>query len=299
MTGPLDDIVGYGTNGVVSAHQTVPGLVVKHVLPWIAVARWRGGAKLFKKFAKKVRTARLRVDSSKYPRIKFRYFGASFPAALVTVAAATLRVKLSIGPPRQEVRQLPCVNYRLACTAKPEVVANGKVVMERCGETLHAAMPLEHQDHAQLVLAMTTAALAALAANVAIPDLKPLNVCRGLPGIGAPEAWKVVDCEDLPASDDSEGADEATYRVRECSTAADAMAAALVITAVMASSPRDVAARMHQEFHWKNNTGTLAALRDNCPAHLAGVIGGGVDGLRAAQQWAAGAIEQGRVFDML
>lgn len=290
MAGARDDIIGYGSNGVVSAHRTVPGLVVKHVLPWIVVAYWRGGTKRYKTFAKKVRTPRLRVDSSKYPRIKFRYFGASFPAALVAEAAAALRVRLMIGLPRQEVRQLPCANYCLACTAKPEVVSNGKVVMERCGETLDAAMPLEREDLAQLVLAMSTAALAALAANVAIPDFKPLNMCRGLPGIGAPDAWKVIDCEDLPASDNPNGADEATYRVQECGNAADAMAVSLVITVAMAMSPRDVAMRVHQRFHWKENAGTLADLRAICPRQLAGVLDSGKDGLLAAQQWAAGEI---------
>ena len=291
------DMLGYGTNGYVVRHRTKRNVAVKYVFPHVVVVKWPSDRETFASFVKLVTTERLRVDHTKYPTLKIRSFGDAFDAKSVREAARRLGVDLSMRCSRQEVRELPCDQYSLAGTVRPKVVANGKVEMDLCGPTVDAMMPLEKLDVVRLIAAMATATLSALDAGVAIVDLKPLNTALAISD--APRAFVVLDVDDCVSSDDAEGGSDATYQAKDALDAKGAMAVSFVITAVMAASSKNTAAKLHRQFHHMahtlpghRGTNTTAHLRaivmmsTSYPAVLLKVLDEGRAGVVAAQAWA-------------
>ena len=205
----MDDVIGFGSNGVVVASRQSAGKALKYWLPHVMRGSIVGDSRslsLFKGFFLGRNRFRVKVRGA---RLSIKFFGEAFPLDQVNSFARKANVIIADVCITQDLESPRCKLYSILHSCHPWPLKNGVLEMELAGPPVYLRLPLTYKEVNRLVAVLCEAAQSALLQGVAIVDLKPENICDAFNR----EGWIIVDVDDLPVVSDPQAYQSATYTV--------------------------------------------------------------------------------------
>ena len=264
----MDDVIGFGSNGVVVASRQSAGKALKYWLPHVMRGSIVGDSRslsLFKGFFLGRNRFRVKVRGA---RLSIKFFGEAFPLDQVNSFARKANVIIADVCITQDLESPRCKLYSILHSCHPWPLKNGVLEMELAGPPVYLRLPLTYKEVNRLVAVLCEAAQSALLQGVAIVDLKPENICDAFNR----EGWIIVDVDDLPVVSDPHAYQSATYTVKNTVTAIRAMVASLVITAALLAGVITKGVALEKFFHMSKRMANWSELESICHPALIQVL---------------------------